>query len=63
MQLVASDEIVALPRTYSQRWKVDFIPSMTLPLVDRPSLFLIDSDRLINAIQKKQSAPIKREGD
>ena len=63
MQLVNSDEIVALPRTYSQRWKIDFIPSMTLPLLDRPSLFLIDSDRLINAIQKKQAAPIKREGD
>jgi chemotaxis signal transduction protein len=56
MQLIPDHEIVALPKTYSQRWKVDFIPSMTLPLLDRPSLFLIDSDRLINTIQKKSSA-------
>jgi len=56
MQLLTEDEIVALPQTYSQRWKVDFIPSMTLPSSDRPSLFLIDSNRLINAIQKKSAA-------
>jgi chemotaxis signal transduction protein len=56
MQLIPDDEIVALPKTYSQRWQVDFIPSMTLPLLERPSLFLIDSDRLINTIQKKSSA-------
>jgi hypothetical protein len=56
MLQVTEDEIVALPKTYSQRWKVDFISSMTLPLSDRPSLFLIDSDRLIDTIQKKQSS-------
>jgi len=53
MQLITGNEIVSLPQTYSQRWKVDFITSMTLPLSDRPSLFLIDSDRLIDTIQKK----------
>ena len=58
MQMVTEDEIVALPQTYSQRWKVDFISSMTLPLSERPSLFLIDSDRLISVIQKKQSSSI-----
>lgn len=55
MQRVSQDEIVALPTTYSQRWKVDFITSMTLPSKERPSLFLIDSDRLIATILKQVS--------
>jgi chemotaxis signal transduction protein len=50
LQRVAQDEIVTLPLTYSQRWKVDFITSMTLPSKDRPSLFSIDSDRLVATV-------------
>ncbi len=54
LQRVSQDEIVALPQTYSQRWKVDFISSMTLPSEARPSLFVIDSDRLVATILKKK---------
>lgn len=54
LQRVSQDEIVALPQTYSQRWKVDFISSMTLPSEERPSLFVIDSDRLVATILKKK---------
>ena len=50
LQMVTQDQLVPLPPTYSQRWKVDFIDSMTLPAENVPSLFLIDSDRLINKI-------------
>ena len=55
LQRVSQDEIVALPEIYSQRWKVDFINSMTLPSKERPSLFFIDSDRLIANILKRTS--------
>lgn len=50
LQRVSQDQIVDLPLTYSQRWKVDFINSMTLPSKDRPSLFSIDSDRFIATV-------------
>lgn len=52
LQKVAQDQIVPLPPTYSERWKVNFIRSMTLPTKDTPSLFAINSDRLISAILK-----------
>jgi hypothetical protein len=48
---------VSLPQTYSQRWKVDFISSMTLPSEDLPSLFVIDSDRLISSMVKPKKKP------
>lgn len=54
LQRVSQDEIVSLPTTYSQRWKVDFITAMTLPIQDRPSLFSIDSDLLVEAVLKKK---------
>lgn len=47
LQKIFADQLVPLPPTYSQQWKVDFIDSMTLPSADRPSLFAIDRDRLI----------------
>jgi chemotaxis signal transduction protein len=53
LQRVAQDQIVPLPPTYSERWKVDFISSMTLPSEDLPSLFEINSDRLISTALKK----------
>ncbi len=53
LQRIPQDKIVTLPSIYSQRWKVDFISSMTLPSEERPSLFLIDSDRLVTAVLKK----------
>jgi chemotaxis signal transduction protein len=53
LQRVSQDQIVPLPPTYSERWKVDFISSMTLPSKDLPSLFAIDSDRLISTVLKK----------
>jgi len=59
LQRVSQDEIVSLPTTYSQRWKVDFITSMTLPHQDRPSLFVIDSDRLVSTVLKRSSASEK----
>ncbi|MCY7331291.1 MAG: hypothetical protein LH649_01240, partial [Pseudanabaena sp. CAN_BIN31] len=52
LQKVSQSDLVPLPVTYSQRWKVDFIKSMTLPSQDRPSLFAIDSDRLVHTIMK-----------
>ena len=56
LQKVSPDQLGPLPVTYSQRWKVDFIKSMTLPSQDRPSLFAIDSDRLVaNLINSKQT--------
>ncbi|OYQ65680.1 hypothetical protein B9G53_06390 [Pseudanabaena sp. SR411] len=55
LQKVSQDQIVSLPPTYSQRWKVDFISSMTLPSQDFPSLFVIDSDRLISTALKKKT--------
>ncbi|PZV12271.1 MAG: hypothetical protein DCF20_17985 [Pseudanabaena sp.] len=53
LQKIAQDQLVPLPATYSQRWKVDFIKSMTLPAKDIPSLFAIDCDRLIASVLKK----------
>lgn len=53
LQRISQDEIVSLPITYSQRWKVNFITAMTLPTKERPSLFAIDSDRLIASIATK----------
>ncbi|NUN65631.1 hypothetical protein HCU40_12925 [Pseudanabaena biceps] len=47
LQRIAADQLVSLPPTYSQHWKVDFIDSMTLPSEQRISLFSIDRDRLI----------------
>jgi chemotaxis signal transduction protein len=52
LQKISQDDLVPLPSIYSQRWKVDFIKSMTLPSPDRPSLFAIDSDRLVDTIMK-----------
>jgi chemotaxis signal transduction protein len=57
LQRVSQDQIVSLPQTYSQRWKVDFISSMTLPSEDLPSLFVIDSDRLISNMVKPKKKP------
>ena len=57
LQRVSEDQIVSLPQTYSQRWKVDFISSMTLPSQDLPSLFVIDSDRLISTMVKPKKKP------
>jgi chemotaxis signal transduction protein len=54
LQRVPQDQILPLPPTYGERWKVDFISSMTLPSKEIPSLFAINSDRLISAILKKQ---------
>ncbi|WP_271254987.1 chemotaxis protein CheW [Pseudanabaena sp. Chao 1811] len=53
LQRISQDDLVALPTTYSQRWKVDFITAMTLPTKERPSLFSIDSDHLIAAISTR----------
>jgi len=50
LQKIAQDKIVPLPLTYSKRWKVDCISSMTLPYENFPSLFLIDCDRLVSSI-------------
>lgn len=50
LQKIADDQMVPLPPTYSQQWKVDFINLMTLPSEDRPSLFVLDSDRLVSSI-------------
>ncbi len=52
LQKLSQDDLVPLPVIYSQRWKVDFIKSMTLPSQDRPALFAIDSDRLVDTIMK-----------
>ena len=57
LQRVSQAQIVSLPQTYSQRWKVDFISSMTLPSEDLPSLFVIDSDRLISNMVKTKKKP------
>jgi len=54
LQRVSQDLIVPLPATYSQRWKVDFINSMTLPSNALPSLFTINSDRLISSVINHQ---------
>ncbi len=57
LQKISQADIVPLPATYSQRWKVDFVTSMTLPSKDRPSLFVINSDRLIaNAINSTKNS-------
>jgi hypothetical protein len=53
LQKISDDQIVPLPPTYSQQWKVDFINLMTLPSQDRPSLFVIDSDRLVSKILQR----------
>ncbi|GBO53198.1 hypothetical protein APA_1105 [Pseudanabaena sp. lw0831] len=53
LQKVSQDLIVPLPPTYGERWKVDFISSMTLPSKDFPALFAINSDRLISTALKK----------
>ncbi|MFN9469411.1 MAG: chemotaxis protein CheW [Pseudanabaena sp.] len=53
LQRVAQDQIVPIPPTYSERWTVEFISSMTLPSEDLPSLFEINSDRLISTALKK----------
>ncbi|ELS33130.1 MULTISPECIES: chemotaxis protein CheW [Pseudanabaena] len=50
LQKILQDDLVPLPQTYVQRWKVDFITSMTIPSKERPSLFAIDSDRLASKI-------------
>ncbi len=50
LQKIIDNQMVPLPPTYSQQWKVDFINLMTLPSQDRPSLFVIDSDRLVSSI-------------
>ncbi len=50
LQMVTQDQLVPLPPTYSQRWKVDFINLMTLPSENTPSFFIINSDRLITKI-------------
>ena len=55
LQKVSQADIVPLPATYSQRWKLDFITSMTLPSKERPSLFVINSDRFVSAVSKKSS--------
>jgi len=47
LQRVSQNQLVPLPPTYSQIWNVDFIPAMTLPTKDLPSLFVIDRDRLV----------------
>ncbi|MDX2254944.1 MAG: hypothetical protein NW214_05460 [Pseudanabaenaceae cyanobacterium bins.39] len=52
LQRLTEQQFVQVPPTYSQRWNVDFIKSMTLPSVDCPSLFAIDVDELIQAISK-----------
>lgn len=57
LQRVSQDLIVPLPATYNQRWKVDFISSMTLPSNDLPSLFTINSDRLISSVINHQKTP------
>lgn len=54
LQKITDDQMVPLPPTYSQQWKVDFISLMTLPSQDRPSLFVIDSDRLISSILQRK---------
>ena len=56
LQRVSENQLVPLPPTYSQLWKVDFINSMTLPSQDSPSLFAIDSDRLVASL-KAQTLP------
>jgi len=53
LQRISQDDLVSLPTTYSQRWKVDFITAMTLPIKERPSLFSIDSDRLIATVSTR----------
>jgi chemotaxis signal transduction protein len=50
---IALRDIVPLPPTYAQQWKVDFITSMTLPIETRPSLFAIDPDRFVAAVLAK----------
>ena len=57
LQRVSQDQIVSLPPTYSQRWKADFISSMTLPTEGLPSLFVIDGDRLISSTVKQKKKP------
>jgi len=56
MQSISQEQIVPLPATYSHRWKIDFINSMTIPSPERPSLFVIDSDRFVSAVLKKSSS-------
>lgn len=56
MQSISLEQIVPLPATYSQKWKIDFINSMTIPSPERPSLFIINSDRLLAALSKKNSS-------
>ncbi|MBD2178018.1 chemotaxis protein CheW [Pseudanabaena sp. FACHB-1998] len=53
MQNISKDEFVPLPATYSQRWKVNFINFMTIPSSEQPSLFVINSDRLISSMINK----------
>jgi chemotaxis signal transduction protein len=50
LQRVSESQLVPLPPTYRQLWKVDFITSMTLPSQESPSLFAIDSDRLVGSL-------------
>jgi chemotaxis signal transduction protein len=59
LQKVSQDKIGSLPLTYSQRWKVDFISSMTLPYENFPSLFLIDCDRLVSSAINYKNNPQK----
>ena len=52
LQKISQNEIVPLPPTYTQQWKVNFVTAMTLPANDRPCLFLINCDRLAIAVFK-----------
>ena len=56
LQKIAQNQLVPLPLTYTQNWKVDYINYMTLPSQDMPSLFAIDSDRLVAGMFKLSSS-------
>ena len=63
LQKVAQDKLVPLPLTYSQRWKVDCISSMTLPDENFPSLFLINCDRIVSRTINHKKKPQKLSED
>ncbi|PZU98385.1 MAG: hypothetical protein DCE90_04535 [Pseudanabaena sp.] len=54
LQKITQNQLVPLPLTYSQNWKVDYINYMTLPSQDAPSLFAIDNNLFVNRMISSQ---------
>jgi chemotaxis signal transduction protein len=49
LQRLMPSQLVKVPPTYSQTWKVNFIESMTLPSINCPPLFVLNVERLMQS--------------